>query len=253
MDELTGVFDLPLQTLASLAAGYVGYRIAYTARDMSHKTIDVVFMVTVFAFFARAASHLASLAYNSVFVSVETPISQLTSLLEVAGIMRAKTQYEDILFALFGILVAVATAAFWRASLETRVKDWLDHYKISSADRTETAWLSIIQRSDVPLTGITIVKTDGSAIACDKLSLFKDLKHGPCIFGDDGSIALYVTAVRNKLGGDWENSLPYDEDWGIEMTYVSKTDISEVRVSHPASFSGEVLAELKALLPAQSV
>jgi hypothetical protein len=97
-----------------------------------------------------------------------------------------------------------------------------------------------------------VVKTDGSAVSCDKLSLFDHLKNGPCIFGDNGSVALYVTVLRQTVDGNWENTLPYNEHWGIKMTYIAKDEIGEIRVNQPATFSNAALEELRALSQEQS-
>jgi hypothetical protein len=117
----------------------LGYRIAYTARDMTHKTIDVVFFVTVFAFFARAASHLAALFFGTILGPQELPVSRVSDYPTMIGAIKRAPQYEDVVFALIGIFSAVIAAAVWRSWLENKVRDCFAALNISKADRTETA------------------------------------------------------------------------------------------------------------------
>lgn len=62
--EIQSILDLPVGTIAVLAAGYIGYRIAYQGKDHGHKSVDVLFISMVFAFVARLASIFSTLLGN---------------------------------------------------------------------------------------------------------------------------------------------------------------------------------------------
>ena len=54
-EGIQALLALPIDTLALLAGGYLAYRLAYIGRDKTHSTIDVLFIVTAFAFVTSAA------------------------------------------------------------------------------------------------------------------------------------------------------------------------------------------------------
>ena len=56
MEAFENLLQLPYQTLAILVAGYLSYRLAYTGRDTTHRTLDTLAIALVFAFVAQAAS-----------------------------------------------------------------------------------------------------------------------------------------------------------------------------------------------------
>ena len=49
MEALENLLQLPYQTLAILIAGYLSYRLAYTGRDTTHRTLDTLAIALVFA------------------------------------------------------------------------------------------------------------------------------------------------------------------------------------------------------------
>lgn len=66
----------------------------------------------------------------------------------------------------------------------------------------------------------------------ERLGDFEKAPLGPCLLGQDGSVALYVTDAMAK-DGDWEKREPFDSehaDWGYVLTYIPANQISEIRL-----------------------
>lgn len=207
-DDIRKLLDLPLGTLAILAAGYIGYRIAFTGKDKTHATIDVIFLTLTFAVLAKFIS--GSLAPW------------------VASGAQTKTAAGWSALASFaGVVVA---AAGWRAFGELTVFNTLRRLKVSHSDRYQTAWETVMLRSGTKPSQLIVRKKDGTALMSERLADFAGELLGPCIFGSDGSIALYVTHFKASAG-DWEEiGAAATPDWGLPITYIAAAEIGEIEV-----------------------
>jgi hypothetical protein len=207
-DELQALLNLPFGALAIIGSGYIGYRIAFTGKDKTHATIDVIFLSFVFAALAKFAS-------GSLRPSLST---------------RLPPAISEILVAVVSLLVVIFAAALWRRFGEFHVFSALRRLKVSHSDRYHTAWETITLRSGVYPSQLIVRKKDGSSLMSEKLSDFSEAPFGPCVFGSDGSIALYVTDFKS-LNSDWEKTVDgATPDWGQPITYVAASEISEIEV-----------------------
>lgn len=222
MDNLEKLLQLPYQTLAILVGGYLAYRLAYTGRDSTHRTIDTAAIALVFAFVAQAASAGLLVAYATAYQS-ET------------GEFPLWVGYG---VSIGGIVITLFAAGVWRQVSVESVPDMLRGAGISSADRNVAAWETIINRENSGPSSITVVKKDGTILMCGKLSDFAKAPFGPMVLGQDGSIALYVTSSRAKGSEEWVDADPYYEDWGPEITIIPAGEVSEVRIRHNPSLLG---------------
>jgi hypothetical protein len=223
MEYFEKLLQLPYQTLAILAAGYLAYRLAYVGRDSTHQTIDTVAIVLVFAFIAQATSVGFLAAYRAVW-----PVKSL----------QEPSLWVGYVVSVAGLLSSVLSAAVWRRASTSIVPEFLRRARISAADRNVAAWQTIINREDSGPSAITVVKTDGSAVMCERLDDYKNEPFGPVVLGQDGSVALYVTSSRAAGTKEWIDSSPFYEDWGPEITIISASEISEVRIRHNPSLLG---------------
>lgn len=207
-DELQALLNLPFGALAIIGSGYIGYRIAFTGKDKTHATIDVIFLTFVFAALAKFASgYLRPL--------LATHLSQANS---------------EIVVAVVSLLVVIAAAAIWRRFGEFQIFRALRQLKVSHSDRYHTAWETITLRSGIYPSQLIVRKKDGSSLMSEKLSDFAKAPFGPCVFGSDGSIALYVTDFKS-LNGEWESIVDAaTPDWGQSITYIAASEISEIEV-----------------------
>ena len=207
-DDVRALLDLPLGVLAVIASGYIGYRIAFTGKDKTHATIDVIFLTFVFAALAKL-----------VFVCFETWAT--------SSPYPNMAKFWIAVLGFFGVLIA---AALWRRFGEVHVFNTLRTLKVSHSDRYQTAWETITLRSGVYPSQLIVRKKDGSALMSERLDNFAKAPFGPCIFGSDGSVALYVTDFKPATG-DWERTGDAaTPDWGLPITYIPASEISEIEV-----------------------
>ncbi|MCT4554619.1 MAG: hypothetical protein N4A53_08030 [Pelagimonas sp.] len=207
-DEINSLLNLPTSTLAIFASGYLAYRLAYTGRDAEHGPIDVIFSVCVFALIGRVSWLAVS--------SASLPVG--ASAAEIIGVLAA-------------LLGAVSVASFWRAIGAQMVFRMLRRVKISNAHRQTTAWSTVVMSQNLQPEILTIIKTDGSQLKSEGMDQFADLPFGCCIFGEDGSVALYLTHTRSSASEDWEQIYSGPSgDWGAEVTIVPREQISEVSI-----------------------
>lgn len=196
MNETLALLDLPVQTLVVLAAGYLGYRLAYTGHDEAHGPADVVFISLFFAAIARATIAFAGAG----------PL----------GLVGA-------------VAAALGTAAAWRSGLATWLWRLTGRAGINSADRTRTALGSVLATSPV-MTQIVVRKRDGSVLMSSPLHRFDNSPIRSCVLGADGSVALYVTAFRSK-DGEWQDVEAEVCGWGRRLTIVPADQIAEIEIT----------------------
>lgn len=223
MEALENLLQLPYQTLAILIAGYLSYRLAYTGRDTTHRTLDTLAIALVFAFVAQAAS-----AALLILCHWNNPAPS-------GGELPLWVGYGA---SVGGIVVALSSAGVWRRVSVSAVPELLRSAGISSADRNTAAWETVINREDSGPSQITIVKKDGTTLQCERLDDFKKAPFGPMILGQDGSVAIYVTDYRAANSDEWEEVDPSHGDWGLEITIIPAGEISEVRIRHAPSLLG---------------
>ncbi len=205
MLTISDLLLLPLSTLIVLATGYVAYRIAYIGHDGAHSTVDVVFLSFTFSALASAVLWVCGdWFWPGVFLS---------------------------------ICMTLGAAAFWRVFLSPFIWKKLRVWGISDHDRGRSAWESMITRGLLAPNRIVITLTNGRQLMCDDTRPFDDAPLGPCLFGPDGSVALYVTSERPDSDSDWKARTPFDADnaaWGYEITVVPASEISRVAITRPA-------------------
>lgn len=217
MEALENLLQLPYQTLAILVAGYLSYRLAYTGRDTTHRTLDTLAIALVFAFVAQAASAGLLILYNWKY-----PVPSGGELPLWAGYGAS----------VGGIIVALLVAAGWRKFTNKALPWVLRKLRISSADRNHAAWESVIANEDSGPSSITIVKKDGAKLMSEKLADFENAPFGPAILGNDGSVAIYVTHFKDNDAEKWESNEVDYADWGPEITIIPADEIAEIRIRH---------------------
>lgn len=203
MPEIKDLLDLPLATISVLAAGYVGYRVAYIGRGRSLQAVDVVFLTLAFALVAKVSQYWT---------------------LPLVGEVGA---------ALAGMAASIAVAFVWRVIGE---KFWNVAQRLAGLsvyDRHETAWDTIRHRSDFGPGTIVVAMKNGWRYMSADAARFNVLQDGPYILGDDGSVAMFVTARSQAGSDDWDDLDPYFQDRGTELTYFPASEIAAIKVLTP--------------------
>lgn len=200
MDKL---LDLPTDTLIVFGAGYLAYRTAYDGLRSRHKPLDVTFISIAFGLVAKLV--LISLA--------GAPIYNFAS----AGIAVAST---------------LLVAAVWRLYFKHLWGKLLRFAHVSYSDGMGTAWDKVRTDTKTYTTQLFVKSKGGDVMLCEDLSNFIEHPFGPCQYGEDGSISMYVTAI--KLSGESKfsdkNPNAPDEHWGSKITYIPADQIAEISV-----------------------
>lgn len=201
MDDVQALLDLPLETLVVLASGYIGYRIAYSGKDKSHRPIDIALISIAFGLVAKL-----------LFGVVET------------------LALHQVVQPLLAGLGAVLAAALWRKWGEGWALALLRASDVSYSDGTASAWEAIISSTRHKPSQLIVQKTDGSQLMCRSLQTYNSKPHGPCLYGEDGSIAIYATHYRAEVTGKWEDTDPDDDNFGAVLTYVPPNQIDQIEI-----------------------
>lgn len=203
MPDAQDLMNLPYDLLAVLAIGYVGYRLAYVGRDAAHQTFDRALLVTVFSTIARLSSDT------------------------IAALCDGTGWWVTAVAA----LLSVAAALFWRVLGSDWTYRGLRWARISSDDGQPSAWRSMLSRKMSGPVQLTVITKTGKVYLCDDLHRFNDAPMGPCLLGEDGSIAMYITDWRDTGEAEWREGTPFREDAGYEMSFFPATEIQRVDIA----------------------
>lgn len=174
-----------------LGAGYLGYHIAYVGQDQKHKATNIIFLTLTFGFIAKLTMSML----NAVIANQHLKV-------------------------IMGII-----ASLWRKYISQWAKKVLRYSGVSYSDGQTTAWDSLCINTEYKPTQLIVRKTDGLHVKCDNLWSFRDLPHGPCLFGEDGSIAMYITHYKPKLAQEWISDDPHDNGFWPAITYILVSEI----------------------------
>jgi hypothetical protein len=194
------LYNVSFAVQVSVVSGYLAYLIAYSGVRQHHTAADAVLKSFSFGIFAAATMRLG---YQH---PIWTPV--------VASLMT------------------VVAGICWRWFGMNLWNKWMRDAGVSWADDIPTAWISITAiRKDVRPSQIVVDIEGGRTLMCDDTRLFAKAPFEPCVFGLDGSIALYVTSEYRD--GNWidhkDVSHPVDGD---KLTYIPASCVKRVEIRH---------------------
>ena len=198
MQEL---LQLPWQIQIVIVSGYLGYRVAYAGRTSAHNTTDVFAIVLCFG-------GVALLSFKVIISFGEGVWYQTVGSVSAVGF-------------------ALITAAIWRRFVRdwcASAVRWLSH---SQDDGHSTAWETIIQQQGLTYSQINVRLTSGEIYESYPLGQFNNEPNGPCVFGGDGSVGLFVTHITDLNDERRVTELLKTEE-GLRMTYIPVGSIIEV-------------------------
>ena len=196
------VVALPWQLQLALGAGYAAYIIAYSGIRDHHKGADI--------------------AFRSIAFGLVTPAA--------FAIMPAWVAWVQVAVA---VTATVAAGLLWRFLGMAIVSNALRRFDVSWADDVPSAWTTVaIQNSRHRLSQIAVQMDDGSWLYCDDTSGFAVAPFGPCRFGLNGDVALYVTSEEDAAGTVTHHEAVQDAAWGDRITFVPASKVKRVALRY---------------------
>jgi hypothetical protein len=109
----------------------------------------------------------------------------------------------------------------------------LRHVDISWADDMPTAWATISSaNSQHKLTQLSVLLDDGTWLNCSPVGKFNDAPFGPCVLGQSGDLALYVTEEIEPCGKSRPQTTVKHETLGSRLTYIPTANIKRIVMRH---------------------
>lgn len=202
--DIQSLLNLPMTALITLACGYLGYRVAYTGKDQSHKAYDVIFISLVFGAIAQIVQDSIAFCFQ------DMPI---------------------ILNALAAVLAVLMCSVLWRRFLERRVKSLLNVASGSRHDGYKTAWESILAQGLGAVSQIIVQTKDGNKYLSN-MDVAGRIRPDRQYFGIDGSVSMFVTHHLDPDSSKWVNDSEYlisDRD-GELITYFPADIITRIDI-----------------------
>ncbi|MEL4072847.1 hypothetical protein WKW50_22165 [Ochrobactrum sp. GPK 3] len=193
--------QLQWSTLLAFAAGYAGYFVANVGLRTHHRSIDITFSALIFGVFGAFAYDYCSRKLG-------------WSLFGASAV---------------GFFVPIIIGGLWAWKLRSLMYVVFRKLDISHSDEVPTAWKAVFQATKARSTQLDVKLIDGTWLRCLRLADFEQAPNGPCVFGNDGDIAMYVTHEKSPGDEDFEHvETVHEENWGYEMTFIPKEQIARV-------------------------
>lgn len=193
------LLNLPFAIQMAVGSGYLAYLVAYAGIREHHSTTDVVFRTLSFG-------------------------------IVTTGILTLPIKYPYLLAAL-AITATVFAGIVWRKFGMRWSKSLLRSADVSWSDDIPSAWMSLTAAdTDCPHAQISVELDDGRMLHCANTRNFADAPYGPCLYGPDGSIAMYVTKEMRPDGSWFEHEHVFDESEGWQITYIRPSIIRKVHI-----------------------
>ena len=203
------LLTLPFAIQVALSSGYLAYLVAFAGLRSHHTTTDMLFRVFVFSSLGTAIFYLLP--------------------------------NDPILAAALATLVSLVLALFWRKYGNRASKFILRKLQVSWSDDVPSAWLSITaERTDLRPSQIVVQLRDGRLLMCEDTRKFANAPFGPCMFGLEGSVAMYVTAEM-RPNGEWiEQKDVIHPHEGARITHIPASEIARSEIRHWQKSTGAV-------------
>lgn len=127
-----------------------------------------------------------------------------------------------------GLVIALATV--WRVMGYALVPGLFRKQGISWSDGKRIVWDTVRLNTKYSVSQVVVRKVDGSQFMCDDMQQFSGSPHGPMLYGEDGSVRLYVTDFRRNPDDEWTKTDPKEKDWGDFFTIIPDGQIGDVKL-----------------------
>ncbi len=199
MEQINLLLQLPLMSLAGLSVGYLGYRLAFAGRNSAHDAIDKIALLLVFGAIFRITVEL-------------TPARPLCQVVVAT-------------------VVTLIAAFLWYKGL-SRLTAWLLYKSgVTGGDGQPTLWRSLNSRPAIENASRLVVHMKNGRVLISDIKGMKAGSFGVWTAGEDGAMAIYVTAYKPSPDADWVHDSPEIEGWGREITYIPADQIERVKIT----------------------
>lgn len=199
METAIRLADLPWTTTLMFATGYAGYFVAHIGVRSHHTTADVTFGTFMFGFWG-----LFSYFY-----------------------LLSKFSISTLPASAFAMLITIILGIVWSCFGRRIFSAFITALPLSKMDDLPSAWAALSRSPHTVSYQLTVKTVDGAAYHCNSLHDYSKLPDGPCTFGGNGDLLMYVTHYKPPLKDDYiENTSLQDPEWGAEITYIPKERIA---------------------------
>ena len=218
MNEL---IELSWKSQVVLVGGYLSYVLAYSGRRASHGPTDILGIILCFGGIGLLCT-----------VLLEAWIADLGILSHEAKSEADQDKNQSVSLRTFVIGTTslsgpLFTAILWRGFLNDWTWKTIGNITRSKEDGLPSAWATLIQSKGLDYSQLVVTLKSGVIYESFPLGDFNKYPNGPCVFGPDGAIAMYVTYITEADGSGREVEHIHDAD-GYRITYIPESEISEV-------------------------
>jgi len=194
----SNLVELPWQVQLALAAGYIGYCVAYAGRRQWQSSLDVAMISLVFSVPASSALYLLS-------------------------------QYSPMIAGSSAALSSVLSGVIWRAFGYDVWFVLQRKLRLSTSTGQQSTWAITTDTPKRVVSQLCVTLTNGRKLFCNDAGACAKFISAPIILGVDGGVSLVVTHIKDP-GEELEEVSPNDEAWGVNMTYIPQSQIREVDI-----------------------
>lgn len=192
---------LPIELSVMIASGYAGYYIAHLGRREHHDKTDLFLSTAIYGFISWGV-------YKEVY----------------------KNHSSYILAVGAALIISMIIGAIWNGFGRSKFSSFIRWARITQSDNLKNAWQAIPDAKGYDGVQLSVVLTNGIWLHCDDLARFKECPNGPCIFGADGDLLMYVTHTKLCAEKNFvEEKFVSNQEFGDDITYIPKSQIARVQ------------------------
>lgn len=190
---------LPLSLQVALAAGYLGYAVAYAGYRRAHQPVDSAFLSLIFG----------------------VPALLILQGSGALGIVVATG---------LGFAVSLLLGALWRI-VGHRAWLWImADLGVHQDDGTATAWDALIQRPGLKVEQCSVRTKDGRTLFMNSREGYMDLPNKGLVLGGSGDIVMVVEEERTPGNPVDRQAQGIVTENGVRLTYIPASEVAQVNL-----------------------
>lgn len=208
------LLELPWKVQLVLASGYAGYLVAYAGIRSHHKAMDSAAISLIFGLIATLVMFL------------------MGGIGRWPGGAGATDSLGTVISGAVAFAVTLLSAAVWRRWLRVAWEEFLHSQRVSWSNDDPTALQTLSAGTTHHVTQIAVLLDDGTWLCCDDTAAFRDAPYGPCLIGQSGDVAIYLTSIASAEADARPQPNVRNEHYGDLITYVPAARIRRITLRH---------------------